>query len=57
MKYVYMNVYTDNQGQIKGFYSNAKRCGLPLPWGHDSENDGRSSIGGIFSNSLIKREA
>ena len=34
-----------------------KRCGLPLPWGHDSENDGRSSIGGIFSNSLIKREA
>ena len=38
-----------------GLYSIVRRCSLPLLWGHDSENDGRSSIGGIFSNSMMTK--
>ena len=44
------------QFQIQGLYFIAKRCGLPWPCGHYSENDERFSIGWKFSISLVKRE-
>ena len=53
MKYVYIDNYNNN---IQRFYSNAKRCVVPWPEGHDCGKDEGSSIGRYFSNSMMKRE-